>query len=1285
MLDKKYALQYQMPHTLLHIVDNSAYQNPLPQDVAEDPSLYSSIVVTATPMGIDNKIVNLSRADIASASFGLGSITADDVNRYGQSIEYPLSLIQNAKAPVQLLRVTPEGSTYAFVSLLVQWTVDEANKRFLVRFVPSSTVPDGIRLDRFKNTEKLNAELVKGMKTTVTSDGLVWNQEVFMNVIAAGRGKIYNDFAFAINFGKQSKLPSNCRYIFSTINTQTGLTVEEFAASLSNVTTSYSSKYYSTLDDVNTVVNGRMEGSSILIPYLNSNAVKRVYNDYTKKMEEFEKSGVLADYEISMLKSTNINIFDMVYGNYIYDGSQYDTKLPRYYVEMIDPEIKQLKKKDVFTTFVDKVDGAPNYDTTQPYPVWNTLYPLTYGVTNDKSIVYVGDTYVNSTYSNVEPYIDVVAAINQYTGAITSVSYKNVKAFGASGQTEDLKAIINVNVDVDAIYDYTLLEIATSDWSTNYNSYYTKEGNDYVPVQGVTNPTWTTDTYYSNDGSEYTLTTSAPDDWETNYANYYTRSGEEEPYTYTAVEGVAVHAPAFKTDTYYQLSTDISAANLPSAVKEEIDRLIKAGVITEGENPVAYTLSDKSVDIMNVRVAGGTYTVALNDKPGDVLSAINFDAQDKAAAKNIIATGTSDAAYAVPGYVYIDTTGTKSKVFVNGYNFKRDNGTDSGVRIEVFNNTNKFGTVEDSVNVDSELLGHEYDVVVYVIDDYSKKAVIKAGETGIIGTTTVYIPANTETPFGDETGISNNVGTNMKVGDELYYSLDTTSGEETVGEIRAIVTAVNSDGLVSAIQITRCELKYNKLNESDTDLGEFRKFVGDLKKDVGGEPTTVLTLTIDIKDLNPTTIKTAVTEIGTTALKPVAPVSITRYMVTGSSGSLIRPQIETTSIPYNYYFESYGVNPSSAMGGVKLGRGSTGFFDDADMSLIEFKWRYSELLVKAFRGAIDPRIMSPVRCPAKYLFDGAFNTIVGQAILPNVVYKPVDIVNSATMYTEEEREAVLYDPSIMDFVHTYDTTNDIDVKQAMYDLMIYRCYYGLPEDKRPIGPGFGLSVHFDSGITDFTTAQLVNNSFKRRFDNPNASWDIGGYTANNGVTYTYTKWIVDHLIEHCKNTTVNKPFVMSYATIPSTEYVSFYPDLDVTDWDLRELLYESGGNSWVPDINGNLVRRSQRTMFSENETSDLLQESNMRTLSQLCYLLQNMIEGSLYSYTDDGVLQTMTDMCNNRFSAWAGNLVDTLDISFERDINPTDGADIVVCYCNVTFRGLFLRVPIIVNVNRRAQ
>ena len=79
------------------------------------------------------------------------------------------------------------------------------------------------------------------------------------------------------------------------------------------------------------------------------------------------------------------------------------------------------------------------------------------------------------------------------------------------------------------------------------------------------------------------------------------------------------------------------------------------------------------------------------------------------------------------------------------------------------------------------------------------------------------------------------------------------------------------------------------------------------------------------------------------------------------------------------------------------------------------------------------------------------------------------------------------------------------------------------------------------------------------------------------------------------------------------------------------------------------------------------------------------IDTYLLEYNDDGVLKTLKDEVDNLFSNWVGNLVQALDITFERDINPDDGGEIVVCYCNVTFRGLILRVPIIVNVQRRTD
>ncbi|MBR5296499.1 MAG: hypothetical protein IKU29_01355, partial [Parabacteroides sp.] len=411
-----------------------------------------------------------------------------------------------------------------------------------------------------------------------------------------------------------------------------------------------------------------------------------------------------------------------------------------------------------------------------------------------------------------------------------------------------------------------------------------------------------------------------------------------------------------------------------------------------------------------------------------------------------------------------------------------------------------------------------------------------------------------------------------------------------------------------------------------------------------------------------------------------SPVSIKRYTITGSIGSLFRIQADPTVISSNYYSSTYGINPTTEVGGVKLSGGYTGFFDDPDISDIEFKWKYSALLVKAFRGQIDPRIQSPNRTPAKFMFDAGYNTIVGSTILPYLTYTPADIINASIIFTDDEKEEILFHPEIIEGLKY----EDIDVKQAMYDLMIYRCYHGMPEDMRPKGPGSGLSLHLDSGVTDANTAMLVNTSFAKRFDNPNASWDIGGWVdIETGLSYTFTKQIADNLIRHIRQTSINKPYVGDLSAITSDRYSTYFPDVDTTDWELRELLYNSGGNAWIMGPDGSLTRRSQRTLKRDSDTSDLLQESNMRTLSQLTYLLQNKIDAFLLEYNDDAIIKTLSDNVNNTFSNWVGTLVQNLQIQFVRDINSTDGGEILVCYCDVTFRGLILRVPIIVNINRR--
>ena len=59
MIDSRFGLKYKMPHSLVHIVDNSQYDGPLPVITAEDPSLLASIVVTGAPMGADNRMITI--------------------------------------------------------------------------------------------------------------------------------------------------------------------------------------------------------------------------------------------------------------------------------------------------------------------------------------------------------------------------------------------------------------------------------------------------------------------------------------------------------------------------------------------------------------------------------------------------------------------------------------------------------------------------------------------------------------------------------------------------------------------------------------------------------------------------------------------------------------------------------------------------------------------------------------------------------------------------------------------------------------------------------------------------------------------------------------------------------------------------------------------------------------------------------------------------------------------------------------------------------------------------
>ena len=159
------------------------------------------------------------------------------------------------------------------------------------------------------------------------------------------------------------------------------------------------------------------------------------------------------------------------------------------------------------TNFVGTINGytiGGNVETAVPPNALftDTTYTFATGTTNGTFNVSVN----GGTATPVSVY------------GLGTAAYANTSAFVSTkpdGTTDfmDSNHIINsvylpsyVDDVVEGYYDYTY-ELTTSqpaDWTTNYTSYYTKSGNDYIPVTGDTAPTWAANTYYKAIGHFYT-------------------------------------------------------------------------------------------------------------------------------------------------------------------------------------------------------------------------------------------------------------------------------------------------------------------------------------------------------------------------------------------------------------------------------------------------------------------------------------------------------------------------------------------------------------------------------------------------------------------------------------------------------------------------------------------------------------------------------------------------------------------------------------------------------------
>ena len=1179
MIESKYGMKYPFPHTLIHIIDNSGFNGVVPVVTADDPSIFSTMVISGFPMGEDGKMLKVTRSDVVRVAFGVNNLTTNDRKKYGQAVDYPLSLITQG-APVQLMRVTPEGSQYGFVTIQIRykWVDDGKDSRLHVKFLTNYDTPTGTILSNFKNPEKLAQAIIAQGNRIPDSDG--WTTRVFAVIVAAGRGAVYNNMHFTVNTVNQAKRPANAIYTFGTVDSRTSSVIEEFTASLVNVDNVDRLDYTET---VNNQIHQRDPGSSVLKPIINEKVIGEVFETYIKHYKDMLDTGEFIGDELvnQAIKTLNVNTFDIITGKYLYNGGL-GTHLPFFQVDAIDKDLPQLPITNRMYNEYDE-DHPGDYTILKDSMINNA-----YGVMRNGCSTYLGDVYLTTLGSkNLNPRLSIICGINQYSGAITSVQFDEIQLKSTLGGEAKYSKIVKV-------YES----------GTDLNS-------DRLIADGL-------------------------------------KVG----------------------DVFARFVTDrTSGATISFELHE-----VKAGQ-TEG------TLDRDMYDNAQI-IKALPYTSRTGVE--NVISLYNGDVTDS----KFTTRGYT------PGFAIINlTTGS---IYVNDYDITTSDGmtnlpgasdTHKYHRILVTNNALKVGTVPtviDGTNT-TAIVGSSYDVMSYPSENITSwrlaeinPADIKNGGSGYNVNDVVSASKRVEKTIDGETVVERYfielIVSNVGMGAIMTLKLPTDSSKTSCGgkfgydediDLYALLTTEPSDwGDPGASYYKYDETTKEYVAVTSDDTWEANKYY----RKSGA---------IRIQDENQWVVGTSSDN------KPAAtgdPEEIKRYSIDGVIGSLFKINSVKVEIPKDYYSPEYGENLDSMFGGVKLENGDAGFFDDPTISDIEFKYRYAALLTEAFRGRIDPRVMSPIRTPAKFLFDAAYNTVVGSAFATLINHSVSEWINGSVIFTDDEKDEVLFDPSLIKNL----APADLDVKQAMYDLMIQRVYDLMPEDKRPLGPGSGFSVLFDSCYADGNTSALLNKSFDSRFTNPNASWDIGGYTTPDGMTYTYAKRSADNLFTHCKTYSINKPFTNDYTIIRPDEYVSIYPDIDSFNWEYREELWNSGGNAWLVDENGYVRRMSQRTFKNDDETSDLIWESNMRTLSQLTYLLRQKIERYLFEYSDDSILKTMKVECENMFSNWVGNIVDSLTIDFERDTN-VDGGDIVVCYVNVTFRGLIIRVPIIVNVNRRGS
>jgi len=217
------------------------------------------------------------------------------------------------------------------------------------------------------------------------------------------------------------------------------------------------------------------------------------------------------------------------------------------------------------------------------------------------------------------------------------------------------------------------------------------------------------------------------------------------------------------------------------------------------------------------------------------------------------------------------------------------------------------------------------------------------------------------------------------------------------------------------------------------------------------------------------------------------------------------------------------------------------------------------------------------------------------------------------------------------------------------------------------------------------------------FEGRACSVDLGYYeifdpTSRKRIKVTVGYYLAKNLIPHIMMYGLNKPFVYNFATLRAIQRDAsmvtsgdmirdtFMPDIDLIDWDVKEMLYNSRINYYLTTDEGRQVQRATQNT-RQMDASALLEENNVRVLNTLKKGLEKACRGYLYEWNEPEVRKGYTQAQMEVYRPWIGTMVQDLDIKFTANEWEQERM-IMHCYVEVKFRDIVKRIILEINIQR---